>query len=177
MAGLLLLLAAGSCASIRAAKVRQERLQAGLDVLRYSGPPAKVWQEVRRLLADKGYPLAGDDAAAAGQKGLGIGGLLSPARETHPYEEDLGLLPRVAARAVRADGSVSLDTGWRKSGDRYRADGLVEEGGFRVTFTRIVQDRANPRDQSSRDLELELELARRLDPEAAARLEGPAQGG
>lgn len=172
-----LLVVAGGCASWRAAQARQERLRAGLDGLRYSVPPAAAWQEVRRLLADRGFPLAGEDAAAVGQKGLGIAGLLSPARETHPYEESVGLLPGLLSKpATRSDGSVSLDTGWRNAGDRQHVDGLVEKDGFRVVFTRILQDPANPRNEAQRDLEMELELARRLDPAAAASIEAGLPG-
>ena len=43
--------------------------------------------------------------------------------------------------------------------------------GFRVVFMRVEQDISNYKEIRSRDLEMELELARRVDPRVAARIE------
>jgi hypothetical protein len=137
-----------------------------------------VWDAVRRLLADRGCRLAGADADAVGQHDAPLAGFLSPARETHPYREETGLLQQLgagSAPARPAEGSVSLDTGWRrKEGDRYHVDGLVLPDGFRVIFTRVEFDPSNNKETLTRDVELELELARRLDPAAAERIERAA---
>jgi hypothetical protein len=171
--------AACALACVPPSQLRAQRLGPELDALRYAQPPAEVWNAVRRLLADRGYPLAGADAEAVGQKTAPLAGLLSPARETHPYREETGLLQQLGAAggppAKPAEGSVSLDTDWsRKRGDRYRADGLVLPDGFRVVFTRVEFDPSNYKETRTRDLELELELARRLDPPAAERIERAA---
>ncbi len=165
-----------ACASVRASKAHEQRLAAELDALRYDRPPAEVWQGVRQLLADRGYPLAGADADAVGQQAGVLSGLLSPARETRPYQEETGLFQQLGIVGNRpgkpAEGSVTLDTSWsKKQGDRYHADGLAGTDGFRVIFTRVRLDPSNGREERTRDLDLELALARRIDPQAAARIE------
>ncbi len=164
------------CASARAARAREQRLAAELDALRYEQPPGEVWQAVRQLLADRGCPLAGADADAVGQKTGVLQGLLSPAKETHPSRADAGLLQQLGvvggAAAAPAEGSVALDTDWRRrEGDRYHVDGLAGPDGFRVIFTRIVLDPSNYKETRTRDLEMELALARRIAPQAAERIE------
>jgi hypothetical protein len=44
-------------------------------------------------------------------------------------------------------------------------------------LTRVVEDPTEHREQRSRDLDMELTLARRLDPDAAARMADAAQPG
>ena len=176
----------GACASAQASRAREEKLQAELDVFRYSQPPAEVWQVVRQLLADRGCLLAGIDAKAIRQDSSAFTQFLSSARETRPYSEEEGLLQMLGLMAGPkpkfGEGSVSLDTGWRRrEGDRYHVDGLVMPDGFRVIFTRVQQDISNYREIRTRDVEMELALAKRVDPQAAARIEasagGAAQGG
>ena len=174
-------LSSGACASAQASRARQERLRAELDVLRYSQPPAEVWQQVRQLLADRGCLLAGGDAKSVGQDSSGFTQFLSAARETRPYSEEEGLLQTLGLMASPkpgfGEGSVSLDTGWRRrEGDRYHVDGLVMPDGFRVIFTRVEQDISNYREIRTRDLEMELALARRMDPGTAARIEASLGG-
>ncbi len=163
------------CASTRASRARSEYLKTQLDALRYAKPLEEVWPEVQRLLADKGYPLAGKDAKAVGQKEMGWARrLLSPAKETHHGDPGalLQLLGVVARDRDAEELAQSLETGWRKHQDRYRADGFKEGSGCRVIFTAIDVDETEHRDGSRRrDLELELELARRVDREAADRIE------
>lgn len=159
---LLLLLALGAaCAAARAEQVRRDALQAALD-----GQPLPValdpaWQEVRLLLAGRGYPLAGKDAEAIGRKeGVvsGLAGIFSRARET-------SVDPR--------DGRRTLETGW-KDGVRYRAEGWDGGETCRVVLTAIREDtteHGKDRD-AARDVELELELVRRIAPARAAAIEG-----
>ncbi len=167
-----------ACASMQLSKERRDRLQRELDAYRYQQPPPEVWQQVRLLLAGRGYPLAGTDAEAVGQKSGGLAMLLSPAKETYPYRPDSGLAQKLGIAGEkpvpRDDGSVSLDTGWKNTGERFHVDGLVSDGGFRVVFTRVVQDITDHHDQATRDVAMELALARRLDPHAADRMEKAA---
>lgn len=176
-----LVVLSGACASMQASKAQQERLQAQLDLLRYARPQAEVWQQVRQLLADRGCPLAGEDAAAVGQDSSGFKDFLASARQTRPYHEDPDLLQMLGLTSANqpefGKTSVSLDTGWRrKQGDRYHVDGLVMPDGFRVIFTRVELDISNYREIRTRDLEMELALAKRVEPQVAAWIEQSAGG-
>lgn len=178
MAGCLLVVSTG-CASMQAAKERRQRTEAALDALRYKQPADEVWLAVRRLLADRDFDLAGADAEAVGQKNNAFSMAMSGAKETYPFGSDRNILQRigiVSSPKVRTDGSVSLDTGWRSTDDRFHVDGLVEQDGFRVVFTRIIRDREKFEENWYRDLDMELALAARLDPEAAKRVERAADG-
>lgn len=149
------------CASWQANRARNKYLAQQLDAISYAKPMGEVWAEARRLLADKGYPLAGEDAKAVGQQqGWFLARLVSPSRETR----------------VDGKGNWMLDSGWLKA-VRYHLEGVNAGAGCRVVFTSIEQDQVDHRNESGhRDLQMELELARRVDPEAAARIEaGMAQ--
>jgi len=175
------LLAASGCASLQASRAREKALVAQLEAFRYEKPLDEVWQQARRLLAELGYPLASDDAAAVQQKETSlVERIVSPAKDTRPRSADVGLFQRFAGagssgRALGPDDERFLETGWRRQGDRYRVDGLHDDRGCRVLFTRIFQDRTDHRDVPERDLEMELDLARRVDPEAAVRIEAAVE--
>jgi hypothetical protein len=165
------------CASVRAGQARADALRKQLDEQRFAKPMEEVWPEARRLLAERGFPLAGEDAKAVGQAEMGLGDrLFSPARETHPYGEDTGLLQKLGMLGGKKSGGgptgLSLDTGWRRTRDRYHVDALQDERGVRVVYLRITENDTEHREEAPvRDLELELELLQRLDAEAAARME------
>lgn len=157
-------LVAGSagCASTQAKRQREEYLEARLDTLRYRKPLDEVWPEVRRLLAEKGYALAGKDAEAVGESHGILFSIFSPAKET------------------RADdaGARFLETGWRKDQTRYLVEGFPDEAGSRVVFTLLREDpteHGHDARERKRGVELELELARRVDPEAAAGIDAGLQ--
>ncbi len=159
------LLATASCASMQAERARREALAPRLDALRYSKPLDVVWSEARRLLAEKGYPLVGADAQAVGQRPNPIEIVLSRAKDTRPDP----------------DGGQFLETGWGPGPSRYRLQGSAEGSGIRVVFWAIPEDPLeHGRDgyPPTRGLDMELELARRLDPAAAAAIEAalPAAG-
>jgi len=158
-------LAAGviaACASTKAARARAEYLGRELDGLVCGKSIDHAWSEARRLLADRGYPLAGADAKAVGKRGNALVAIFAPARAT-----------RVSER-----GSRTLETGW-SHGLRYRLSGSPEAPGCHVTFMAITEDLTEHRRDSSRrpyrDVDLELELVRRLAPEEAARIEAGAR--
>jgi hypothetical protein len=161
-AGLALGLAlGGGCATMRASRARAGALRAQLDALRYKRPLAEVWQEVRRLLHDQGYGLVGKDLEALGIEGpSGLLTLLGSAKET---EKDV-------------TGALVLQSGWGQGlvRKRYKVEGFEDAAGSRVVFTRIPEDQTeigrDARD-TARDLEMELLLAWRVDPEAAGRVE------
>jgi hypothetical protein len=150
------LLAAG-CASLGAQRAREKRLKPHLTAFRFVQPVDDVWQEGRRLLAERGYPLAPPDALAVGQKPMGwVERITSPARAT----------------SEQGASQRSLDTGWTTARARYHMEGRRDAGGWRVTFTRLTEDFSDRQPTSTADLELELALVRRLDPAEAARIEG-----
>jgi len=158
-----LLAAPAGCASFAAGRARDAYVARQLDELRYAKPIDEVWLEVRRLLAEKGYLLAGEDAKAVGQ--------------------DRGFLGRLFSAAVETRGEGPdrryLETDWGERRDRrlrYRADGSSEGEGCRVVITAISQSAAEPSEDSRyRDRAMELDLVRRVDPEAAARIEAGAE--
>ncbi|HET9596764.1 MAG TPA: hypothetical protein VFP65_14340 [Anaeromyxobacteraceae bacterium] len=166
-------LALASCAT--AASMRRERLQRELDAFAYAKPLDEVWQEGRRMLAERGFPLADKDAEAVGQKPMSWAEkILSPARETGPATEG-GLLQRMGVVKGRnlSGAAQALDTGWSQYGERYHLEGLAEGTGSRVLFTFIKQG-SDRQETKSRDLEMELDLMRRVDPEAAERIDRAA---
>jgi hypothetical protein len=165
--------AAASAGCATAAKVRQERLRRELDAFSFAQPLDEVWQEARRLLAERGYQLADKDAEAVGQRKMTFAErFLSPARETGPATEG-GLLQRLGAVKSRpvSTASQALDTAWNSYGERYHLEGWSQAGGSRVVFTWFKQDRTDRQSEEVRDLELELALVHRLAPPAAARIE------
>jgi hypothetical protein len=167
------LVATGGCASWRAERAQQGRLGKELDALRYTRPIDEVWLEVRRLLAERGFLLAGADAEAVGQseKAL-VGRMFSPARETRPLQA--GVLPGLGNLGSSTPIGLVLETDW-KANDRLRAE-AIEDGGIRVILTRLVREGTDPMGTPSREraFDLELELARRVDPAAAGRIEAAA---
>lgn len=152
---------AGGCATMRASRARAEALRAQLDAHRYQKPLAEVWQEARRLLHDQGYALAAKDLEALGiDAPSGLLTIFSSAKATEP-----GL----------AGGQV-MESGWGRGlvRKRYKVEAFEDAGGSRVIFTRIPEDQTElGRDgrERARDLEMELLLAWRVDPEAAGRIE------
>ena len=154
-----LLLGSTACASVEAARAREKYLTAQLDALRYARPIDEIWTEVRTLLAAGKFPMTGDDAKATGQGQEFLGVIFSPSRET-----------RDSRSGVR-----SLDTGWGPGNVRYHVEAIPEGGRWRVVFTAIVRDPGQLYTEGrGRGLDMELLLAKRLDPEAAARIEaGP----
>jgi hypothetical protein len=152
---------AGGCATMRARRARAEALLAQLDSLRYQKPLAEVWQEMRRLLHDRGYALAGKDLEALGTDApSGLLTLLGPAKATEP-----GLA-----------GGLVMESGWGRGmvRSRYKVEGFEDAGGSRVVFTAIREDlteRGRDGRERARDLEMELALAWRVAPEDARRIE------
>jgi hypothetical protein len=175
-AGAALALAGSGCAT--AASVRKERLQHELDGFACAKPLDEVWQEGRRLLAERGFQLADKDAEAVGQKPMSWAEkILSPARDTGPATES-GLLQRMGVvKGKNVSGAAqALDTAWSQYGERYHVEGWTEAAGSRVVFTFIKQG-TDRQETKRRDLEMELDLMRRVDPAAAERIEKDVESG
>ena len=153
----LLLLALGlGCTTVAR---RQALLKNGLDDWRYPRAAAEIWPELQKLLDERQYPLVGADRAAVG--GATRNWLL----------ESLSFGYETRARPT---GGRILETGSNAEGYRIRAEAWpVKDGGTRVQLTRLKRDDTNPAGVvETRDLELELALLQRIDPVAAARIEG-----
>lgn len=172
-----LLAGAAGCASFQAGRRRTQRLQHELDALRYTKPLDEVWQEARRLLSERGFPLAGEDAQAIGASEMSLAErIFSPERATYRVDEDIALLQRAGGSSRSDVTRLGLDTGWGKGSPRERRhlEALAEGEQVRVVIMRVVEDVTEHREASARDLELELDLARRLDPAAAERVAAAA---
>jgi hypothetical protein len=162
---LVLLLAAAAlagpgCASISSYRARAAREREALAHYHYRQPMETVWPQVQRLLYDRGLDLAGKDAAEVGQKQGAMARWSSVAKET---------------RATPGGGRL-LETGWNQSQARWRAEAEPGPAGLTVVFTRIEMSAMEYGSDGTtlRDLDLEMDLLRRVDPAAAARIDDPA---
>jgi hypothetical protein len=167
-----LLLGGFGCASLAAQRARTLALGRQLDAFRYAAPLDDVWQQARRLLAERGYPLAEADAKAVGQPPMSVPArLFSPARETSTSERKHVALIDNTRVGASAGTPWSLDTGWNTYWQRYHVEGRVTAAGCRIIFTWLEQEQTDRQVVATRDLELELELIRRVDPASAAGIE------
>lgn len=141
--------------SLTAQARRDTQLRRELDAARINQPLATVWPVVLHLLADHGYQLVGRDRVAVG----------APAAA--PYKR----YTAGGFETARADHGLVLETMADASARSYRAEGSVIDGkSCRVTFIAIRRTGSSPSEERSRDLELEVELVQRLDPEQAKRI-------
>jgi len=170
--GLLVLAGTGGCAGARAAKAAEARLQGQLAGARCEKTLDQAWDEARRLLAERGYPLAGPDAALVGQET----GLLEKAGDKGGA---LGLMLTKARQTREEGGERVLETAWHQH-RRYKLVGSAGAPGCHVAFLAIREDQYEPNrdtwEAPQRDLQAELELLRRLAPDEAARI-APQTGG
>jgi hypothetical protein len=155
--------ASAGCASIKAKRAREEYLESRLDSVRYQQPLDEVWPEVQKVLAANSYPLVGKDAEAVGEEHIVLYSLFSPAKETEPD----------------GNGGRVLETGWRKKDStRIRAQATPDGSGTHVVLTLLKEDTTeHGHDARERKpaVDLELQLAKKLDPAAAADIEAGLQ--
>jgi hypothetical protein len=145
-----------ACSSVTAQVRRDARLREALDAHRFQQPLSVVWPAALRLLADHHYQLVGHDRAAVGA----------------PEESRWRVLTArgFATRKVSDHGLV-LETRENESRTRCRVEAIeTSPGACRVTFTAVRRTGEVPSEEKSRDLDLELELVRRLEPDSAARV-------
>jgi hypothetical protein len=155
-APLLAVLVLAACATVRARDARERELEEQLAAWHGSEPLDRGWDEARRLLAERGYPLADKDADAVGQRRMSaLERLGSPARAT----------------AERGPLERSLDTGWSGARDRCSVRSLPAADGWRIVFWRLEDGTDGRPIEPRRDRALELALVRRIDPAAAARID------
>lgn len=171
------LLATSAGCAFQAGQARAQRLQSALDAHRYAQPLEEVWQEVRLMLAESGFPLASEDAAAIGRSEMNLAErLFSPARTTYRLSDDVALEQMGARGKSSGVSGLGLETGWGKGSPRHRrhVEAISDGEKVRVMITSIVEDPTDHRESSARDLEMELAFARRLDPASAERITAAA---
>jgi hypothetical protein len=145
-----------ACSSITAQVRRDDRLREALDAHRIQQPLSVVWPAALRLLADHHYQLVGRDRAKVG------------APEESRWKP---FMARGFATRKLGDHGLVLETRENQSSTRYRVEGIDSPANTcRVTFTSVRRTGEVPSEERSRDLDLELELIRRLEPEVAARI-------
>ena len=148
--------------SMTAQARRDARLRADLDAHVFHLPLRVVWPVALHLLADHGYQLVGRDRLVVGAP---------PA----------GRFKRLTAGGFETSGykghGLVLETMEDSSRSRYRLEGS-EIGGksCRLVFIAIRRTGLSPAEERSRDLDMELELARRVEPDEAARIQAASGG-
>lgn len=149
-------LVVAGCATLAPGGAGDRDLERQLAAWQSPEPLDRVWQEARRLLAARGFPLADKDADAVGQRRMNpLERLGSPARAT----------------VERGPNDRTLETGWSESRHRYVLQSLPTAAGFQIVLWRIDEGADGRPVQPRRDLALELELVRRVDPAGAERIE------
>lgn len=134
---------------------RDAALRRELDGYRFPKALAVVWPSGIRLLADRGHKLVGADRAVAGQAAQGVlGGFLAKGFQTRATNRGL-----------------VLETDEDPTHLRYRMEGTATgHDTCRVLFVAVRRSEDDPSEVLARDVALELELVRRLEPDAAARI-------
>jgi hypothetical protein len=156
----LALLALAGCAAARAEQGRQQELRRQLDARALPAPLEQAWPAALRVLAEAGYPLVGKDREAAGQ----------PAQSVALDLFSRGFSTRVVGKDARAAA-----TGMGPDRTRFQIAGAPAPGGSRVVFTKIYENPTEPSERrEERDMDMELALWRKVDPQGAAALAGGA---
>jgi hypothetical protein len=145
-----------ACASVTAQVRRDARLREALDAHRFHQPLSVVWPAGLRILADHRYQLVGHDRATVGA----------------PEESRWRVLTaRGFATRRLGDHGLVLETRENDSRVRWRMEGVeTPPGTSLLTLTAVRRTGEVPSEEKSRDLDLELELVGRLEPDAAARI-------
>jgi hypothetical protein len=151
-------LALGGCASARVAAARDGYLQTELETWVYPQPCGTLWPEVLRQVASEGFALVGADRAAAGKP---------------PQSGVANFFSEGYATRATSEGGLQAASDWNRSWVRYVANGTPSGAGCTVRYTRVTQpDTDDPgKVFSAPDWEMALALLRRVDPQAAARVE------
>jgi hypothetical protein len=135
LALLALALALGSgCATIQAARVRHQGIEARTERYRFDRPPLEVWTAAREVLSIRGFQ----------------------------------------AKDTGEPGTFVLETDWKfdhTSRTRYVAEVITDDDGVRLEIDKDTGFQDGLSISRSRDLDLELEVIRALDPDAAARIQ------
>jgi hypothetical protein len=149
------------CSSLAEGTRRDARLREELDQHRFQQPLAKVWPAAMRLVRDRHFELVGRDWAVVGEP------------EQSPWKRLTG--GGFQTRRFGDHGLV-LETRETPARVRLRVEGVESgERTCRVTFTAIRRTGEAPSDERGRDIDLELELVRRLEPDRAERITRAAE--
>ena len=157
----------GGCASMRLADERRAYYLREVGTFNYAKGCLDVWPDVLKIVGEKGYPLVGRDRQYAGQGTQGA--LAKIADQGHE------------TRAVEG-GGLEVLTGWLAAAEgnsRYEVRASPgTPSGCAVTFTYVYTGTIDPsNDRRETDWRIQLELVKRLQPDAAARIEAGAPKG
>jgi len=139
-----------SCATTK----RASRLRHELDEHQIQKPLPEVWPAALRLLADRRYDLVGKDRVMAGQREYS--NFLRGGYETREY----------------SDKRRATETMLNSEAVRYRVEG-TDIGGqsCRVVFFALPRNAKEYDKWNYRDVQMEMDLVWRVEPEAAGRIE------
>ena len=145
-------LLAGGCAHLRAKEAERK----ALDAYEFQQPLSDVWPEALRVVAQADYPLNGRDRQVVGS-------------------EEQGALSKFFAKGHETqlqDGKWVAESGYGHDRRRYRIVGTqTGERSCQVRYVALKSRDDLVTEDEARDVELQLALVRRLDPEAAERIE------
>jgi hypothetical protein len=166
-APLALLAVATACASLRLGDERRAYYLREAGSFTYAKGCLDVWPGVLQVLGEKGYPLKGRDRAYGGEGKQGaFTSVVEQGSETKAVE----------------GGGLSVLTGWNAGATgstRYQVTGSpASPSGCTVTFTLISTGTVDPSaEQRDVDPTIQMELLRKLQPDAAARIDAGAPKG
>jgi hypothetical protein len=129
-----LALAFAACATIRAARIRHQALEAKTERYRFERAPIEVWSATKEVLSARGFQ----------------------------------------AKDSGEPGTFALETDWKfdnTSRTRYVAEVTADDDGVRLEIDKDTSFKDGLSTTRARDLDLELEVIRALDPDAAARIQ------
>jgi hypothetical protein len=143
-----------SCAATK----RTSRLRHELDEHQFQKPLAEVWPAALRLLAERRFDLVGKDRALVGQS------------------DDWTLTRRGFETRQYSDRRRAVETMLNSQGVQIRVEGTDIEGrSCRVVFFALPRNARDYEKWNYRDLQLEMDLVWRVEPEVAGRMEAAAK--
>lgn len=146
------LVSLAACASMS----RTAALRNAMATEQIRQPLETVWPNALRLLQERDFPLIGKDrVVAGGAEQSGWTKIFSWGFETRRSP----------------DGRMIAETDYDNRRLRYRVEGIPSSDGCRIIFTAIQGSVDTPDEQTRVDAALGLELMRRVDADAAARVD------
>ncbi len=145
-----------ACSSLTGEARRESWLREELDRHEFSQPLTRIWPLAMRVVVDHRFQLVGRDRVVVGEQ------------EQSAWKRVTG--GGFQTRRMGEHGLV-LESRENASRVRVRLEGTDTGGGrCRATFTAIRRTGDAPSEERSRDVDLELELIRLVEPDEALRI-------